>query len=95
MKSADQVGITFANLCLGRGILNGVVNVTLGAFAFTPEGDKVEADPMITARLRLDVPCAIALRDALTALLNDVQVKPSESPAAIEVEVAPNGVGKH
>ena len=49
MKSTDAVGITFANLVLGSGILNGVANVTLGAYEFNPDDkvEKVEPSPVI------------------------------------------------
>ena len=72
MKSVDQVGIVFANLVLGGGIYNGVVNVTLGAYAFDPNEDtqKIEPSPVVTARLRLDVGAARALRDQLTRVLD-------------------------
>jgi len=73
MKSSDQVGITFANLVLGRGVLNSVINVTLAAYQFTPEGGKVEADPVVVSRLRMDIPCAVALRDELTKLLDTIE----------------------
>ena len=75
MKTSDQVGITFANLVLGRGVYNGVVNITLGAMHFTPDGDKsVDPDPVIVSRLRMDIPSAAALRDALDGLLKSIEV---------------------
>lgn len=95
MKSTDNVGITFANLVLGRGILNGVVNVTLGAYEFNPDDklEKVETSPVIVSRLRLDVACAKALRDNLTELLATV-----ETPVAGVAEsdaTSANGAAKH
>lgn len=81
MKSTDNVGITFANLVLGRGIMNGVVNVTLGAYEFNPDGDKVEPSPAIVSRLRMDVVGATALRDALTELLQKTVAIPAPAPS--------------
>lgn len=74
MKSADDVGITFANLVVGQGYMNGVVNITLAAFAFTPDDktEKVDPDPMIVSRLRMDENCAAQLRDALTSVLQSM-----------------------
>lgn len=69
MKSTDEVGITFAHLVLGRGVLNAVVNVTLGSMHFSPENGKIENDPRVVCRLRMDIPCAMSLRDALTELI--------------------------
>ena len=64
MKSTDEVGVTFVNLMLGRGILNGVVNVTLGVYEFNPDldGEKVDPAPAIASRLRMDVPWATSRR---------------------------------
>lgn len=85
MKSADNVGITFANLVLGRGVANGVVNITLGAFEFNPsdDGKAVEPSPVITCRLRQDIPGARALHEALGSLLESID-KPQGEAAAIE-----------
>ena len=69
MKSVDQVGITFANAVLGSGVLGGVVNVQLGAFQFTNDGDKTDADLSVVARLRMDLGCARQLQSALTDVL--------------------------
>jgi len=71
MKSTDAVGITFANAVVGRGILNEVVNVNLAALNFTPtdDGKAIDPDPVIVARLRMDVPCAKQLHEALGQLL--------------------------
>lgn len=72
MKSiSDEV--TFVTSVLGLGAYNNVVNVTFGTFLWTPEdrkeGDKdkikVDPDPAISCRLRMDEACAISLRDML------------------------------
>jgi hypothetical protein len=66
MKSIDQIGITFANMVIGGGIFQGVINVQFGAFTFeTTEEGKVEAAPAVTCRLRMDESCARQLYETL------------------------------
>jgi hypothetical protein len=74
MKPVDQVGITFANLVLGNGINNNVVNISFGAFEFnaSEDGKTVDPAPVITCRLRTDVPCARALYKVLGDLLESI-----------------------
>lgn len=95
MKSTDNVGITFANLVLGSGILNGVVNLTLGAYQFNPDGDKVDPAAAIVSRLRMDVACAKAVRDNLNELLASIEA-PAAGVAGPQDEAnAINGEAKH
>ena len=87
MKSADEVGITFANLVLGQGFYMNVINVTLGAYTFSPneETKQVDPDPVVVSRLRLDEQCAVQLRDALNFALQslaDARVKAAVDAAA-------------
>lgn len=67
MKSIDD-RLIFATLVVGWGLSNGNVNVTLGANLFSPseDGKKIEPDPAIVARLRLDISCARQLVQNLT-----------------------------
>src|ERR1035437_2535365 len=71
MKSVDNVGVTFINTVLGRGVMNGVVNLTLGVLQFTPddEGKVIDPDIGVAARLRMDVVCARQMHEALGDLL--------------------------
>ena len=70
MKSNDTVGVTFVNAVVGRGILNGVLNIQLGCLNFdADEKGKVSNDLSVACRLRMDVECAKDLRDSLDALL--------------------------
>ncbi len=74
----DNVGVTFVNLLLGRGVLNGVVNLTFGVLDFTPDMQKpngVDMDAVIAARLRMDIPCARQLYDTLGKLLDSIDSK--------------------
>lgn len=74
--------VIFVNTVLGQGALNGVVNLQLGTFLFTPnvEGE-VELDPVVTCRLRMDKQCAVNLHESLGALLealNEAEAAKSE-----------------
>lgn len=70
MKSNDNVGVTFVNAVVGRGILNGVINVQLGSLLFdADEKGKISNDLTTTCRLRMDAACAESLRDHLNAVL--------------------------
>ena len=74
MKSNDTVGVTFVNAVVGRGILNGVLNIQLGSLNFdADEKGKVSNDLSVACRLRMDVECAKDLRDSLDALLKLVE----------------------
>lgn len=60
----------FINRVVGQGILNGVVNVTLATFAFTPTAEgNIDPDLVISGRLRMDIACAKQLHDALGGIL--------------------------
>jgi|ERR1035437_3746491 hypothetical protein len=71
MKSVDNVGVTFINTVLGRGVINGVINLTLGVLLFTPddEGKVIDPDIRVAARLRMDQVCARQLHETLGDLL--------------------------
>jgi hypothetical protein len=82
MKTIDSVGITFVNALLGRGIMNGVINLTLGAYTFTPEGEHVEPDLVVLGRLRMDPACARQLYEGLGALLVSIEKTAEEAAAS-------------
>lgn len=86
MKAVDEVGVTFVNAVLGRGIMNGVVNLTLGVFQFTPDEDKVDPDLVVAARLRMDAVCAQQLYEALGSLLVSIDEAKAKSQP-----IGPNG----
>ena len=96
LKAADGVGITFANLVLGRGYAANVLNLTLGAWAFSPDtdGTAVAPDPVIVSRLRLTEPCAIQLRDALNEILASMETaRAGEAAIRKGIESVVNGSG--
>lgn len=75
MHSSDEVGVTFVNTVIGRGILNGVCNLSFGVFNFTPseDGKTVDLDPVVAVRLRMDKICATQLRDVMNELLATIE----------------------
>jgi hypothetical protein len=70
MRDSDSVGVTFVNTVIGRGSLNEVINLAFSTFNFTPnDNGQVDADPVISCRLRMDKICATQLRDVMNELL--------------------------
>lgn len=65
----NNVAVTFCNQVIGQGHLNGVVNVTLGVARFTPNQSAIDVDMVVAARLRMDLACAVQLRDGLDAII--------------------------
>lgn len=95
MKTIDNTGVTFVNAVLGRGILNGVVNVQFGTWMFAGKEDgTVDPEMAVSCRLRMDMDCAKALRDNLTELLLAVEAPAPTESAAAESNAA-NGAAKH
>ena len=95
MKSADNLGVIFVNTVVGRGILNGVINLSFGVFNFTPdEKGQIDADPAINCRLRMDKICATQLRDSMSELLAAIE-KAEQSPTvgvSSETETRPEKI---
>lgn len=76
----DNVGIRYASVVLARGILNNVVNVTLGAYNFDPDSENpklVSREPVVVDRIRMDIPTATALHQALGEILGLTQEPPT------------------
>lgn len=84
MKNQDNVSVTFVNTVVGRGILNGVINLSFGVFNFTPseDGKEVDVDPTIACRLRMDKVCAIQLRDVMNDLLAVIEKSEASLPGS-------------
>ena len=73
ISDPNNAQVTFVNQVLGQGHLNGVINLTFGVARFTPgTDDTVEPDMVIASRLRMDLVCAMQLRDSLDELLKKV-----------------------
>ena len=80
MKAEDKVGCTFVNTVVGRGILNGVINLSFGVFNFTPTQDgQIDVDPVVACRLRMDKVCATQLRDVMNDLLTAIEKAETEA----------------
>lgn len=75
MKSVDNVGVTFVNTIIGRGIMNNVVNLQFGTFQFSPDEvtNTVDTDLAVSCRLRMDIMCAVQLYETLGGLLQAVK----------------------
>ena len=83
-SSQDAVGITFANVVINHGIYNNVINVNFGVYNFElNDKDKIEAAMVISSRLRMDLGCAKALRDALIGLLAPIEKQEAETRAIL------------
>lgn len=68
---------TFVNSVVVSGHLGGIANVTFATFNFTPTGSgDVDADPVISCRLRMDLNCVVQLRDACEYLICEM-LKPN------------------
>ena len=81
IRPNDNVGVTFINTVLGRGILGNIINVQLGVFNFSEDGEgKIHFDPSIASRLRMDIDCAKQLRDALDWCVKTWEEKQAEKP---------------
>lgn len=88
MKTQDNIGVVFVNTIVGRGTLNGVVNLSFGTFNFTPsdDGKVVDIDPVISCRLRMDKICLKQLRDVADELLSIVEKADSHMEPGAPIE---------
>jgi hypothetical protein len=96
MRDVDSVGVTFVNVMLGQGTLNGVVNLSLGVLQWTPneKDNTVDPDLRVAARLRMDLVCAKQLHDSLGKLLDSIEQEKaqgaSDTPMNGVAQVAAN-----
>lgn len=65
----DNVPITFVNEIGNAGFLNGVLNITLTAARFTPDGTQIAPDIVVASRLRMDLKCAQQLCDLVGSII--------------------------
>jgi hypothetical protein len=88
MKILDTVGCTFVNTVIGRGSLNGVINLSFATFNWTPsdDGSRVDPDPAVSCRLRMDKMCAVQLRDVMNELIQSIE----EAEAKVAMGINPN-----
>jgi hypothetical protein len=87
MSEQDKIGTTFVNTVIGRGVLNGVINISFSTFNFTPQDDgKVALDPVVSCRLRMDKICATQLRDVMNDLLALIEKSEQAVPGSAPTE---------
>jgi hypothetical protein len=86
MKSVND-RVDFANVVLTVGHFKGVVNLTFGAYLFSPDPAqedpakaKIVSDLAITARLRMDVECAKMLHAHLGNMIEKLLQPPPPPP---------------
>lgn len=78
LNDPNNVRVTFVNDVAGIGFLNGVLNVTLVTARFTPIGSAVEADNIVSARLRMDLFCAQSLHTLLGQIIEQNTKGPAQ-----------------
>lgn len=90
--------IVWVNFVATKGVFNGNVNLTLGAYNFTPTENEVAPDPVIVGRLRMDKVAAIHLRDALNEMIENLETGPQpiveETDEKVEGVIAPRKTTK-
>jgi hypothetical protein len=93
MNSSDNVSTTFVNTVIGRGSLNGVINLSFSTFNFTPNDQgQVDIDPVISCRLRMDKVCATQLRDVMNELLAAIEKAEQDVAVGIPAESQSEGI---
>jgi hypothetical protein len=80
ISDPNTVPVTFVNQIASHGCINGVVNFTFATALFTPSNDNktVDADLIVTCRLRMDLYCAMQLRRVLDRIIEQNTTKPPE-----------------
>lgn len=73
----DNIGIVFVNEVGNVGFLNGVLNVTLTAARFTPDGTQIAPDMVVASRLRMDLRCAQQLHELVGRIIDENTKKPT------------------
>lgn len=88
--------VTFASVVAASGHHNGVVNLTLAQARFTPSATGVvDPDFIVAARLRMDIACAMQLRDQLERIIGQVEAGAKQALAtALVTTAAPGPSGK-
>lgn len=77
ISDPNNVPVVFVGDVAGIGFLNGVINLTYATARFTPDGEKVDHDLIISARQRMDLYCAQRLHQ----MLGDIIEANTKGPA--------------
>ncbi len=91
-----NVPVTFVNQVVAAGHLNGIVNMTLGVARFSPtEAGAIDTDMIVASRLRMDMACAMQLRDQLDRIIGQAEAVMKQALAtAVLSTAAPGASGK-
>lgn len=92
MRSIEDKPV-FVNSVVTYGVTNGVVNLDLATLLFNPgkEGPSVEAEMVISCRLRMDENCARQIVANLTQQIEHIERH--RNSAAVTAAAAQDGVG--
>lgn len=92
----DNCPVVFAGALVASGHLNGVVNLTFATPRFTPNATGgIDNDFVVASRLRMDIACALALRDQIDRIIKQVETGAKQALAtALATTAAPGPSGK-
>jgi hypothetical protein len=72
-----QIPVTFVSSLVNHGYGNGVVNLSFATARYVPDADgAIVPDLVLSALLRMDMACAVQLRDALSGVIEQ-HMKPA------------------
>lgn len=89
-----MVPITFVNQVVAAGHLAGVVNMTLGVARFSPtDAGEIDTDMIVASRLRMDMVCAMQMRDQLDRIITQAEtaMKQAMATAVLATATPPKG----
>ena len=86
------VPVAFVNQVVAAGHLNGVVNMTLGVARFSPTpAGEIDTDMIVASRLRMDMACAMQMRDQLDRIIGQAEATMKQALATAFVATAAAG----
>lgn len=59
----------FVSVVAGSGVYNGVANVTFATLQFSPKGEAIDPDLVVSCRLRMDLQCLQQLYEQIGNML--------------------------
>lgn len=88
--------VVFAGALVASGHLNGVVNLTFATPRFTPDAKGgIDNDFIVASRLRMDIVCAMQLRDQIDRIIKQVEAGAKQAlTTAMVTTAAPGPSGK-
>lgn len=96
ISDPDNVHVVFVNQVVAAGHLNSIVNMTLGVARFSPTPDgAIDTDMIVASRLRMDMACAMQMRDQLDRIIGQAEAAmKSVLATAVLSTAAPGKSGK-